>query len=132
MQVPPSANMGEGSETVLLVEDEAIVRELVGDILRAHGYHVLESGEPEAALRLAAAYEAQIDLLLTDVVMPQMDGRKLAEQLTTLRPELKVLYMSGYTESVIAPQDAAGRVIAFLQKPFTIDGLLQKVRSVLG
>ncbi len=120
------------NETVLLVEDESSVRELVSDILQAEGYQVLEAEEPEAALRLSATYQARIDLLLTDIMMPQMDGRKLAQLLVTDRAELKVLYMSGYTEKAIFQQHGAERVKAFLQKPFTIDGLLQKVRDLLG
>ncbi len=120
------------NETILLVEDESNVRELVGDILRAEEYHVLEAEDPEMALHLAKTHQGVIDLLLTDIMMPQMDGRKLAQLLMDARAELKVLYMSGYTEKIIATQDNSGQVTAFLQKPFTIDGLLQKVRELLG
>ncbi len=120
-----------GTETVLLVEDEASVRELVSDILCAHGYHVLEAAGPEKGLTLAATYDGPIDLLVTDVIMPHMNGRKLSQQLVAARADLKVLYMSGYTENVIADHDLMANEIAFLQKPFTVDGLLKKVRALL-
>jgi PAS domain S-box-containing protein len=120
-----------GSETVLIVEDETSVRELVSAILTQHGYQVLEADGPQRALDLATAYRETIDLLVTDIVMPFMDGRQLSEQLAAVRTDLKVLYMSGYTESAVAKHKLVGHETAFLQKPFTIDGLLQKVRLLL-
>lgn len=120
-----------GTETILLAEDDANVRQLVGDILRAHGYHVLEAETPAQALLLANTYRDPIHLLLSDVIMPQMNGRKLYQQLTTVRAGLRVLFMSGYTSNIIASHDLSGETAAFLQKPFTIDNLLQKVRTVI-
>jgi len=90
-----------GAETVLLVEDEEVVREMATEMLREYGYHVLEAKLPNEALILSAKYDGQIQLMLTDVVMPQMSGRDLAEQLAPLRPDMKVLYMSGYTDDSI-------------------------------
>jgi len=129
---PRDANLLEGAETILLVEDEDSVRELVANVLSEHGYHVLEAGEPEAGLRLAASHAGPIHLLLTDMIMPQMNGHSLSQQLMTTRPNLKVLYMSGYTEDLIAHHELTGTGAAFLQKPFTIDTLLQKVRATVG
>ena len=129
---PSDPSWLDGTETVLLVEDEASVRELVSDILVAHGYRVLEASEPEKGIALAANYAGPIHLLLTDVIMPQMDGRKLARHLVAVRADLKVLYMSGYTENVIVNHELISDEIAFIQKPFSVDGLLQKVRAVLG
>ncbi|MCB0191997.1 MAG: response regulator [Anaerolineae bacterium] len=128
----PEADTLDGTETVLLVEDDFGVRQMVGDTLRAHGYRVLVAEEPETALLLAAAHEAPIHLLLTDVIMPQMNGRELYQRLAAQRAGLKVLFMSGYTHNVIAPHEVLQEDTAFLQKPFAIRGLLQKVRTVLG
>jgi PAS domain S-box-containing protein len=122
----------QGTETVLVVEDEAGVRLLVDETLRAHGYHVLAAEDPLEGLELAATHESPIDLLLTDVVMPHMNGRELYRKLALVRPDLKVLYISGYTDNMIAHQGVLEQGVAFLQKPFTIGGLLQKMRAVLG
>lgn len=121
-----------GTETVLLVEDEASVRQLVGDILLAQGYQILAASDPAQGLTLAAAHAGTIDLLLTDVVMPQMNGPKLYQQLVLQRPALKVLYMSGYTDNLLIARDGLGAEAAFLQKPFTSGTLLQKMRAVLA
>jgi signal transduction histidine kinase len=129
---PPVAEAVDGTETVLLVEDEESVRQLVMDILQTHGYRVLEASTPGTALALAATYAGPIDLLLTDLVMPQMNGQQLFEQITAIRKELNVLYMSGYPNSANLPYPIAIGTAAFLQKPFTIDQLLEKVRAVLG
>ncbi|MEW5959135.1 MAG: PAS domain S-box protein [Chloroflexota bacterium] len=128
----PEADLLHGTETILVVEDEAEVRQLVVETLRTHGYEVLEAGEPEAGLALAAAYEDPLHLLLTDVIMPQMNGRELYRRLALERSGLKVLYMSGYTDNVIAHHGVLDEGVAFLQKPFTLHDLLQKVREVLG
>ncbi|HRV92847.1 MAG TPA: ATP-binding protein, partial [Anaerolineae bacterium] len=130
--VAPNTRIVPGTETVLVVEDEAGVRQLVGDALRLHGYYVLIAEDPLGGLNLAATYEGPIDLLLTDVIMPHMNGRALYRQLAMVRPGLKVLYMSGYTDDVIAFQGVLDPGVAFLQKPFAIRDLLQKVRGVLG
>jgi PAS domain S-box-containing protein len=128
----PEADSLDGTETVLLVEDEASVRQLVGDTLRAHGYQVLATGDPAKGLELAATHQGAIHLLLTDVIMPVMNGRELYRRLVRERSGLKILYMSGYTDNVIAHHQVLDEEIAFLQKPFTIRSLLQKVRAVLG
>jgi PAS domain S-box-containing protein len=120
-----------GAETVLVVEDEAVVREMATEILRENGYHVLEAQHANAALDLAAQYDEEIHLMLTDVVMPQMSGRDLADQLKPLRPEMKVLYMSGYTDDAIVHHGVLEEGTAFISKPFRIDALARKVRETL-
>ncbi|MCB9079381.1 MAG: response regulator [Anaerolineaceae bacterium] len=130
--VAPNTPTAPGTETVLVVEDEAGVRQLVGDALRLHGYQVLIAQDPLEGLNLAATYGGPIDLLLTDVIMPHMNGRALYRQLALVRPGMKVLYMSGYTNDVIAFQGVLDPGVAFLQKPFALSNLLQKIREVLG
>jgi len=120
-----------GCETVLLVEDEESVRELVRVTLAARGYKVLEAENGESGLRVAEAHGDGIDILITDVVMPGMGGRELAKRLLQIRPTLGVLYLSGYTEDTILHQGALDPGTAFLQKPFTLQNLARKVREVL-
>jgi two-component system, cell cycle sensor histidine kinase and response regulator CckA len=121
----------EGTETILLAEDEHAVRELAGEVLRKCGYTVLEAVDGGDGLRIAAGYGGVIDLLLTDVVMPGINGQELAERLTVQRPALKVLYISGYTDNVIAHNGILDPGTRFLQKPFTPQLLAEKVREVL-
>ena len=130
---PPKSQENEkgGCETVLLVEDEASVRELVRETLAARGYKVLEAENGESGLRVAEAHGDGIDILITDVVMPGMGGRELAKRLLQIRPNLAVLYLSGYTEDTILHQGVLGPGTAFLQKPFTLQNLARKVREVL-
>jgi PAS domain S-box-containing protein len=124
--------MPRGSETVLLVEDEAAVRTLAARILRDQGYVVLEAANGEEGLRLAQERGGEIiDLLLTDVVMPRMSGVALAEQLQALRPAIKVLFTSGYTDNAIIHHSQVDPGIAFLHKPFSPAALARKVRDVL-
>ena len=121
-----------GTETILLVENEEAVRSLARRILEAFGYKVIESLSPEDALQIGQGHKEQIDLLLTDVVMPRISGRKVAEHLTLLRPRLKVLYMSGYTDNSVLRHGVLEAGMPFLQKPFTPSSLARKVREVLG
>lgn len=120
----------QGQETILLVEDEPMVRTLAQDILMLYGYAVLAATGEEAE-SLCREYEGTIELLLTDVVMPVISGRELAERLAPVRPQMKVLYMSGYTDNIIVHHGVLKPGIAFLQKPFTPEGLVRKVRAVL-
>jgi len=118
-------------ETVLLVEDAQRVRAVVREILEMSGYTVLEAHHGAEALELSNRHAGPIHLLVTDVVMPQMSGRELAQRLSTLRPDLKVLYMSGYTDDAIVRHGVLASGIAFLSKPFTPDALALKVRELL-
>ena len=129
-QAPDSAS-GKGNETILLVEDEPAVRELTRMVLSERGYAVLEAQNAEDAVRLAMKHAAGIHLLLTDVVMPGMSGHDLAKQLTAQHPNLRVLYMSGYTYNVFAETGTLEDGLSFLQKPFTPKALTQKVREAL-
>jgi two-component system cell cycle sensor histidine kinase/response regulator CckA len=124
-------NEAGGCETVLLVEDEESVRELVHVTLVSRGYKVLQAENGEAGLRIAEACKEPIDILITDVVMPGMGGRELAKRLLALRTGISVLYLSGYTEDAVVTQGAIGPATAFLQKPFTLQNLVKKVREVL-
>ena len=120
-----------GSETILLVEDEPAVRTLIRDALEPRGYQVLVAGRPEEALSLAAQHDGVVHLLLTDVIMPGFSGKELADRLLILRPDLKVLFISGYTADAIAHHGVLDDSVNFLPKPFTSDKLLRKVRAVL-
>jgi PAS domain S-box-containing protein len=127
----PQPTDAGGCETILLVEDEESVRELVRLTLTARGYKVLEAENGEAGLRLAESCQQHIDILITDVVMPGIGGRELAKKLVAIRPDISVLYLSGYTEDTVIAQGAPGPKTAFLQKPFTLQNLAKKVREVL-
>jgi CheY-like chemotaxis protein len=118
-------------ETILLVEDAQRVRAVVREILEMTGYTVLEARHGAEAVEVANRHAGPIHLLVTDVVMPQMSGRELAQRLATLRPDLKVLYMSGYTDDAIVRHGVLASGIAFLSKPFTPDALAVKVRELL-
>jgi two-component system, cell cycle sensor histidine kinase and response regulator CckA len=120
-----------GVETILLVEDEDQVRHLVRNVLQRSGYEVLEAHNPGDALLLCEQHPAPIDLLLTDVVMPRMSGPELCERLSAVRTDLKVLFISGYTERALPPHRLRDPDLAFLQKPISPDSLLRKVREVL-
>jgi CheY-like chemotaxis protein len=120
-----------GSETVLLVEDEAKLRSLARSVLESRGYKVLEARTSMEALLIPSQYQGPIHLLLTDVVMPALSGRELAEKLTKLHPELKILFMSGYTDDTVVRHGVLESGMAYLQKPFSPDALARKVREVL-
>jgi signal transduction histidine kinase/CheY-like chemotaxis protein len=121
----------QGTETILLVEDEDVVREMATEILRESGYRVLEAKHGPDAMILEKQHSGVIDLMLTDVVMPQMSGRELAEQLTPLRRDMRVLYMSGYTDDAIVHHGVLEEGTAFIGKPFTPKALARKVREIL-
>ncbi len=129
--VKSQQNEAGGCETVLLVEDEESVRELVRVTLASRGYKVLEAENGECGLQTAEDFKDHIDILITDVVMPGIGGRELAKKLLALRPGISVLYLSGYTEDAVVTQGALGPATAFLQKPFTLQNLAKKVREVL-
>jgi CheY-like chemotaxis protein len=120
-----------GSETVLVAEDDDDVRALACEALRAFGYTAFEARQGAEAIVIAERHPGPIHLLLTDVIMPEMSGRALAERLARLRPETKVLYMSGYTDSAIVQGGTLDPGAFFVQKPFTPDTLARRVREVL-
>jgi hypothetical protein len=124
------AKAPKGSEVILLVEDEDAVRKLARMILEASGYVVLDARNGREGLALCEAHEGPIDLLVTDVVMPELGGRELAEGVLKLRPGMKVMFMSGHTQDVVL-KEGVKKGTAFLQKPFTPIGLAQKVRETL-
>jgi CheY-like chemotaxis protein len=126
---PPKAEYGH--ETVLLVEDEAKLRGLARQSLEGQGYTVIEAGDGIEAMQQAQGHRGPIHLLLTDVIMPGMNGRELAGQLAPRRPEMRVLYMSGYTENAIGHNGMLDEGINLLQKPFTLAAMKAKVREVL-
>jgi signal transduction histidine kinase len=123
--------VAKGTETILLVEDEEAVRILISRVLQGSGYTVLEAGQGKEALDVCRKHSGPIHLLVTDVIMPQMSGRELAERLALVRPETKVLFMSGYPDNAIVHHGVLDPGTAFLQKPFTLTALENKVREVL-
>jgi len=134
--VPAQENLGlpsaeRGQETILLVEDEPNLRRLAQQYLEKQGYRILEAEDGAAALQIVSGHQGKIDLLLTDVVMPGMNGRELATQITAQRPEVRVLYMSGYTENAIGHDGLLEAGINLLQKPFSLPALKERVRELL-
>ncbi|MEW6489225.1 MAG: response regulator, partial [Thermodesulfobacteriota bacterium] len=123
---------GRGWETLLLVEDEEAILELGREILEELGYTVLAAATPAEALRTAQAYPGEIHLLITDVVMPGMNGRELAERLGAMRRGLRCLFISGYTADLVAHRGILDEGVRLLQKPFTVRELSAKVRQALG
>jgi DNA-binding response OmpR family regulator len=120
-----------GTETILLVEDEANLRYLARQYLEKQGYKVIEAADGAVAVQIAVAHEAVIHLLLTDVIMPGMNGRELAQRISEIRPNVKILYMSGYTENVIGHNGMLEPGVRLLQKPFNLRDLKNIVREVL-
>jgi PAS domain S-box-containing protein len=129
--VTAEPELSRGSETIVVVEDDESVRELVQLMLRGQGYEVLAAGDGEGAARLCAEHPGGVDLLLTDVVMPEVNGRVLAERLGTLFPSMRVLFMSGYSDEAVVRHGIIRPNTAFIEKPFTEAGLARKVREVL-
>ncbi|MFA5109857.1 MAG: response regulator, partial [Desulfobaccales bacterium] len=121
-----------GTETILLVEDEDVLRTLLGKFLRLCGYTVLEARHGGEALLLCERHHGTIHLMVTDVVMPQMSGRELSDRLLPLHPEMKVLFMSGYTEDAVVHHGVAHLSVPFLQKPFKPIQLVQKIQAILN
>ena len=130
---PPStgAEARGGQETILLTEDAVDLRALAREVLTRRGYQVLDAADGAEALALAERHPGPIHLLLTDVVMPRVSGRELAEELTARHPGLKVLYMSGYTDDAVLRHGVLRSAVAFLQKPFGPGVLARKVREIL-
>jgi CheY-like chemotaxis protein len=120
-----------GSETVLLVEDEAALRRLSRRVLAQFGYTVLEAPDGEEALHLAEAYHGPINLVLTDVVMPRLSGRDLAERVLASHPEARILFMSGYMDDAVVQEGLQTQSVALLRKPFTPYALAARIREVL-
>jgi len=120
------------SETILLVEDEAAVRMLAKKVLTQKGYRVFDAADGAIALRVAAAHVGEIDLVLTDVAMPNLGGRGLVEELRELSPAIRVLFMSGYPKEEVFPAKGTGDSMPYLQKPFTSEMLFSEVRAALG
>jgi CheY-like chemotaxis protein len=129
-KIPITASF-RGEETILLVEDEDVLRNLLAKFLRLYGYSVLEARHAGEALLACEQYQEPIHVLVTDVVMPQMSGRELADRLTPLRPDMKVLFMSGYTEDALVQHGVADGSVPFLQKPFKPIELARRVYAIL-
>lgn len=121
-----------GHETILVAEDEAIVRDLTHAMLSQLGYRVLVAETAKKCLDLAKAHGDSIDLLLTDVVMPEMSGKELHAQIAKLNPDIRVLFMSGYTANIIAHRGILDEGVQFIQKPFSLQALAEKIRHVLA
>jgi PAS domain S-box-containing protein len=128
----PLVEDGQGTESILIVEDEAAVRELIVRVLKAHGYQVLEARDGPEALQISEQHDGPIDLLLTDVIMPHMNGKELHERLRGPRPEMRVLFISGYTDNAIAHHGVLEPGTRLLPKPFSMEDLIRTVRSVLA
>ena len=126
-----STAAGGGSESILLVEDEGPLRKLIGDALRAHGYRVFEAIDGSTGIELAARSDVSLDLLLTDVILPDVSGPQVARRLAASHPSIEVLYMSGYTDDHLAHRGIASSDPLLLAKPFTIGSLLSRIRETL-
>jgi PAS domain S-box-containing protein len=131
VEKPQATPRARGTETILLVEDEPEVRSLVKRVLQSQGYRVLVAERPSEAIEISSRSDVQLDLMVTDVVMPEMDGRELFRRLEPTRPSLPVLYLSGYTPEAILQRGILDSGTAFLQKPFRLDVFAQKVRETL-
>jgi two-component system cell cycle sensor histidine kinase/response regulator CckA len=130
-ELAPAAALPRGRETIMIADDDPAVRNLVRQVLERQGYRVLEAPDGESALDVAARHTDSIQLLITDLVMPRMTGRALSERFAALRPDVRVLFVSGYTDDAIVHHGVLDGDMEYLQKPFTPDALARKVRSVL-
>ena len=130
-RAPTASAPARGAETVLLVEDEDSLREVANRMLTRHGYRVITARNGREALEAAMQHPGQIHLVLTDVVMPEMSGGALVERLTAVRPEARVVYMSGYTDNDIVRRGILQPGVSFVQKPFSAERLLEIVRETL-
>jgi len=128
----PEADYLLGTETILLVEDQEVLKGLIARMLRKYGYAVLDAAQGGEALLLAEQHDGPIDLLLTDVVMPRMNGPELASRLTATYPKMAVLYMSGYSDDTIVHDVVLANPMHYIQKPFSSQKLANKVREVLA
>jgi len=124
-------NVLGGTETILIAEDEPDLRELTRIFLEGYGYRVLEAGSADQALKIAQSFRERVHLLLTDVIMPGMSGRQLAEKILSSRPDTKIVYMTGYTDDMVVQYKVLEPGVQLLQKPFTKVDLAQKVRATL-
>jgi two-component system cell cycle sensor histidine kinase/response regulator CckA len=130
-EAPSPALVHQGGETILVVDDDENVRHLVASMLKSGGYKVIAPATPHEALRICGEFSTPLDLLLTDMVLPETDGAQIAEKALASRPNLRVLFMSGYTEHPVLRLPALDRGAPFIQKPFTKAALTAKVREVL-
>jgi DNA-binding response OmpR family regulator len=120
-----------GSETILVAEDEEPVRKLLVRVLEKYGYNVLQAGDGVEGVQKAQDYQGKIDLLLTDTIMPRMNGKQLSDELKKSRSQVKVIFISGYTAEVLSQQGILDSNIHLIQKPFELDYLVKRVRKVL-
>ena len=128
----PADELRSPQETILVVDDEDSVRKLIEKTLRRHGYQVLSAASGPEAIRLAEEFSGRIDLALVDVVMPEISGGETYRRIAKTRPDLKVIYMSGYSQLVAASEKLAEPGAEFLHKPYTLAGLVSRVQQVLG
>jgi CheY-like chemotaxis protein len=130
-EMEPDRRIERGHETILLVEDEPTILEVISSMLQGEGYTVAGASTPGEAIRLATEHAGDIQLLITDMVMPEMNGRDLAKNILSLHPGAKCLFMSGYTANVIAHHGVLDEGVNFIQKPFSIEAMTSKVREAL-
>jgi CheY-like chemotaxis protein len=130
--VHPETTLSKGSGTILMVEDDPAILDVGRSILEQAGYTVLSTGSPAEAVAIARTHDGTIDLLITDVVMPKMNGRELEQRIASIRPGIRSLFMSGYTANVIAQHGILDEGVNFLQKPFTVKDLIIKVQNTIG
>ena len=132
LDVVDNQSMEQGTQTILVVEDEEMVRGLICEVLRREGYRVVACGDAEEGIEASKRHGPGIDLLLTDVVMPGMNGPEMATRIQETLPQLRVVFMSGYSEQALARQGQEDASFEYLQKPFTLKTLTQKLAKVLG